>query len=152
MLPSHCNMIKTTIRALSIALGQLMMMLTCQSIEKFGTEVYFTNSLNHCLLPHLFQQFWWVALSKLCSSRLWNIWPQCHCDKKVSIETIREQLDIVMSQLLAAGSCIDDVTTGQHFEIIGNSDGMKCGLTSVKPQESHKWSVHWIHGARNIVQ
>ena len=31
------------------------------------------------------------------------------------------------------------------FWIIGSSDGIKCGFTSIKPQESHIWSVHWIH-------
>ena len=59
--------------------------------------MYFTNSLNH--------------------------WPQHHCDKKVSIESPCEQLVIVTSQLPVAGSCVDDFTIGQHFEIIGSSDG-----------------------------
>ena len=30
--------------------------------------------------------------------------------------------------------------------IIGSSDGINCGFTSMKQQESHKWSVNRIHG------
>ena len=36
--------------------------------------------------------------------------------EKASIATTREQSVIVTSQLLATGSCIDDVTICQHFE------------------------------------
>ena len=96
---------------------------------KLGTDVYFTNALNH--------------------------WPQRRCDKRASIETPQEQLVIVTSQWPAVSSCIDEVTIGQYFEIIGstdaqNSDGIKCWFTSLKARESHKWSVHRIHGARNV--
>ena len=42
-----------------------------------------------------------------------------HCVKKASIATTREESVIVTSQWLAAGSCIDDVTIGQHFESFG---------------------------------
>ena len=38
---------------------------------------------------------------------------------KASIATTREQSVIVTSQLLATGSCIDDVTIGQYFESFG---------------------------------
>ena len=53
------------------------------------------------------------------------------------------------TQLPADGLCIDDVMIGQNFEI-GSSDGIKCWFMSLKPQESHKWSVHRIHGVRNV--
>ena len=43
--------------------------------------------------------------------------------KKASITTTREQSVIVTSQLLATGSCIDDVTIGQHFESFGAVTG-----------------------------
>ena len=43
-----------------------------------------------------------------------------------------KQLAIVTSQLQVAHSYIDDVTIGQHFEIIGSAGGIKCGFTSVK--------------------
>ena len=36
------------------------------------------------------------------------------------------------------------------FWIFRSSDGIKCGFTSVKSQESHKWLVHRIHGVRNM--
>ena len=36
------------------------------------------------------------------------------------------------------------------FWIIRSRDGIKCGFTSVKSQESHKWLVHRIHRVRNI--
>ena len=39
--------------------------------------------------------------------------------KKGSITTTQEQYVTVTSQLLATGSCIDDVTIGQHFESFG---------------------------------
>ena len=58
--------------------------------------------------------------------------PQWHCDKKASIENPWEQSVIVTSQLPAAGSCVDDVTMGQHFEITGSSDGIKCWFMSLK--------------------
>ena len=74
--------------------------------EKLGTDVYFTNYLNHS--------------------------PQRYYDKKASIETTREQLAIVTSQLQVVGSYIDDVTIGQKFETIGSARGVKCGFTSVK--------------------
>ena len=59
-----------------------------------GTYVSFTNSLNHC--------------------------PQRHCVKKASIPTTREQSVIVTSQLLATGSCSDDVTL--------TDDACHCGI------------------------
>ena len=37
-----------------------------------------------------------------------------------------------------------------RFWIIRSSDGIICGFTSVKSQESHKWLVHRIHRVRNI--
>ena len=43
--------------------------------------------------------------------------------KKASMATTREQSVIVTSQLLATGSCIDDVTIGQHFESFGAVTG-----------------------------
>ena len=43
--------------------------------------------------------------------------------KKASMTTTREQSVIVTSQLLATGSCIDDVTIGQHFESFGAVTG-----------------------------
>ena len=70
--------------------------------EKLGTDVSFTNSLNH--------------------------WPQHHCAKKASIATTREQSVIVTSQLLATGFCIDDVTIGQHFEPSGAVMGWNVDL------------------------
>ena len=36
------------------------------------------------------------------------------------------------------------------FWIIRSSNGIKCGFTSVKSQESPKWLVHRIHRVRNI--
>ena len=36
------------------------------------------------------------------------------------------------------------------FWIFRSSDGIKCGFTSVKSEESHKWFVHRIHGSRNV--
>ena len=46
-----------------------------------------------------------------------------HCAKKTPIANTREQSVIVTSQLLAAGSCIDNVTIGQHFESFGAVTG-----------------------------
>ena len=34
--------------------------------------------------------------------------------------------------------------------ILKSSEAVKCGFTSTKTQKSHKWSVHRIHGARNV--
>ena len=48
------------------------------------------------------------------------------------------------------GSCINDITIGQQLFTFWNrigaqeDDGMKCGFTFVKRQESHKWLVHRI--------
>ena len=89
-------------------------------IKKLATVVYFSNSLNH--------------------------WPQRLCHKKASIETMQEQLVIVTSQLPVASSCINDIAKGQHFEIIRSGDRIKCRFMLLKPQESHKWSVHRLHG------
>ena len=133
----HCNMIKAFIHVLPVALLQLIMtslakqftnpqILSTMKLEKLGTDMYFTNSLNH--------------------------WLQRHCDKKASIKTLWEQSVIVTSQLPAAGSCVYEVTIGQHFEIIGSSNGIKCWCMSLKGYESHKWLVSWIHRARNIWQ
>ena len=122
---------KPSFRAIRVASGQFIMTSLAkhftapQILKKLDTDVSFTNSLNHC--------------------------PKHHCAKKASIETTREQLVIVMSQLLAASSCIDDVTIGQHFESLGAVTGQICGFTSIKPRESHNWLVHRIHGVRNIV-
>ena len=71
-------------------------------LEKLDEAVYFSNSLNH--------------------------WPQRQYAKKASLKTPREQSVIVTLQLPATGSCVDDVTIGQHFEIIGSSDGTKIVL------------------------
>ena len=65
-------------------------------IKNLAQTCFFTNSLNHC--PH-------------------------RCAKKASIATRREQSVIVTSQLLATGSCINDVTIGQHFEPFGAVTG-----------------------------
>ena len=46
-----------------------------------------------------------------------------HFARKASIATTREHSVIVTSQLLAVGSCIDDVTIGQHFESFGAVTG-----------------------------
>ena len=48
-----------------------------------------------------------------------------HCAKKASIATTQKQSVIVTSQLLVVGSCIDDVTIGQHehFESFGAVTG-----------------------------
>ena len=80
MLPRRCNMIKANIRAELVALGQLSMtsfalgqvimtslakqfmapqILSIMKLKTLGTDVYFTNSLNHG--------------------------PQHHCDKKATI-------------------------------------------------------------------
>ena len=76
--------------------------------------------------------------------------PQHHCAKKASITTTREQSVIVMSQLLAAGRLLYRWRhNGSIFSIIQSRDGIKCGFTSVKSQEWHKWFVHRIHGVRN---
>ena len=100
MMPCRCNMVKAIIRVVRVVFGQLIMTLLAKQsktphiffamkLEKLGTNVYFTNSVNHQ--------------------------PQHHCDKKASIETTREQPVIVTSLLLAAGSCIDDVTIGKQL-------------------------------------
>ena len=65
-----------------------------------------------------------INLSKVNKARNVLGRPLCcdhcpHCAKKASIATTREQSVIVTSQLLAVGSCIDDVTIGQHFEPFG---------------------------------
>ena len=79
MLLQRCNMTKAISGAVRVAIGRLVM--TSQSmaphiipIMELGTDVYFTNSMNH--------------------------WPRSHRDEKVSIETAREQSVIVTSQLL----------------------------------------------------
>ena len=128
----HWNMIEAFFHVVCVALRQSIMtslgkqftnsqILSIMKREKLGTNVYFTNSLNH--------------------------WPQRHCDKKASIETTREQSIIVTSQLPVVGSWVDDATLGQHFEIFGSSNGVKCWFMSLKAHESHKWSVHRIHGS-----
>ena len=55
-----------------------------------------------------------VLSRPLCCDAVMNF--LFHCVGKASIATTREQSVIVTSQLMAAGSCIDDVTIGQHFE------------------------------------
>ena len=104
MLPHRCNKIKAIIRAARVALGQLIMTWLADAdpsmmkLEKLRTDVSFTNLLNSL--------------------------PQRHCDKKTSIETW-EQSVIVMSQLLVASSCIDDVTKGQQlFTFLKSSGGV----------------------------
>ena len=107
-LACRCNMIKAIICAMHVALGQLIMtsfaklfmapqIPSVMKLEKlkFGTDMPFTNSLNH--------------------------WPHCHCAKKASIETTWEQGAILMSQLLVTGSCIDDVTIGELLLILKSS-------------------------------
>ena len=90
MLSHHCNMIKALIYV-CVALRQWIMIsptkqftdlqiLSIMKLEKLGTDVYFTNSLNH--------------------------WPQRHCDKKASTETLQKQsvtarnVTIVSGQLM----------------------------------------------------
>ena len=51
--------------------------------------------------------------------------------------------------LLAASPCINGVTIGHPMFILKLS-GTKSGFTLVKWQESYKWSVPWIHRARNV--
>ena len=74
MLPRHCNMIKAFIHVEGVAFCQLIMtslakqftnsqILSMMQIEKFGTDVYFTHSLNH--------------------------WPQRRFNKNASIKTPR---------------------------------------------------------------
>ena len=101
MLSRRCNMIQAIICAMCVALGQLIMTSLAknshssadsfyhENLEKLDTDVYFTNSLNH--------------------------WPHRHCEKKTSIKHTREQSVTMTSQLLAAGSSIDDVTIGIHL-------------------------------------
>ena len=88
MVPRRYNLIKTIISCCVTAFFD--------NVEKLGTDLSFTDSLNH--RPH-------------------------RCAKKASIATAREQSVIVTSQLLATGSCIDDVTIGQHFEPFGAVTG-----------------------------
>ena len=57
------------------------------------------------------------------SQNMLNHCPQHHCAKKASIATMREESVIVTAQLLVTGSCIDDVTIGQHFESFGEVTG-----------------------------
>ena len=75
MLSRHCNMMKAFIRAVRVALGQLIMtslakqftdphILSLIKLEKLGTDIYFTNSFKN--------------------------WPQRHYDKKASIAATRE--------------------------------------------------------------
>ena len=82
MLSRHCNMIKAFIHVVRVAIRQLIMtslakqftdpqILSIIKPEKIGTDMYFTNSLNHR--------------------------PRRHCDKKASIETPREKSVIVTS-------------------------------------------------------
>ena len=74
MLPRHCNMIKPLIHVEGVAFCQLIMtslakqftnsqILSMMQLEKIGTDVYFTHSLNH--------------------------WPQRRCNKNASIGTPR---------------------------------------------------------------
>ena len=112
MVPRHYNLMKTIISSRAHYPLPVNHDVTCQTfrgftdffhnVEKLGTDVSFTNSLNHC--------------------------PQHHCARKVSIATMREQSVIVTSQLLAAGSCIDDVTIVQHFESFGAVTGYNVDL------------------------
>ena len=74
---------------------------------------------------------------------------QRHCDKKASIEITWEPSLIVTLQLLTAHVWM----ALQYVNIClfwNHSDGRICGFTSAKRQELHKWSVHRIHGARNV--
>ena len=109
MVPRRYNMIKAII---SCRVRCPNHNVTCQTfhgstnsflnVEKLGTDVSFTNSLNHC--------------------------PQHHRAKRASIETTRVQSVIVTSQLLAASSCTDDVTIGQQFEYLGAVTGLNVDL------------------------
>ena len=101
----------------------------------------FTDPQRLCMMKlerHVFCKF----LNSLAPKPLWAY--------SVDRNPLREQSVIVTSQLPAAGSCVDDVTIGQHFEITGSSDGIKCWFMSLKAHEWHKWSMHRIHGARNV--
>ena len=100
-MPRRCIMNKTIIRTARVAIGQIIMTLPmkqCTALQtlsklklaKIGTGVYFT-------IP-------------------WTNWLQRHLDgKKASIEATGELSVIVTSELLASGSCNDDVTISQQL-------------------------------------
>ena len=131
MLSRHCNIMIKSINSCRVhCLSSVNYDVTCQTIygsadyfckQKLGTGMYFTNSLNY--------------------------WPQRHCNKKASIEISRAHSVLVTSQLLAAGLLVNDVTIGQHFEAVPVK---KCWFISLNAYESRKWSMHRMHGARNV--
>ena len=68
-----------------------------------------------------------------------------HCAKKASLATTREQ-SVICDVTIAGGRLLYRLRHKRStFWIIRSSDGIKCGFTSVKSQESHKWLVHRIH-------
>ena len=97
--------------------------------EKLDTDVSFTNSFNHKLVKSL-------STTALCLESVHRNYAGTigHCD-----------VTIASGQLFCRWR-----HNRSTFWIIGSSDGIKYGFTSIKPQESHNWSVHRIHEVRNI--
>ena len=72
-------------------------------------------------------------------------WLQCHCEKRASIENTWEQLVIVTSKELAAGSCIDAVPMTQKLRF-WNSIGAR------EPWRNKMWIyVRWVTGITYMI-
>ena len=74
-------------------------------------------SVDHCAVMNFLFHF--SKKASIATSVVTSQWPIV----PTWLATTREQSVIVTSQLPAAGSCIDDVTMGQHFESFGAVTG-----------------------------
>ena len=120
---------KTTIET-TRAIWSKPLFAPCVALDQFNHDVYIFHGTppqqfdqNHyfvpCALPFAsnstdFFPSFWKTWRRPVFYKLVEHCPHHHCAKKASIATTPEQSVIVTPQLLAAGSCNDDVTIGQY--------------------------------------